>query len=88
MAYLYGHRTGHSRSAAPDQPQGESLAVDGDRLLVGSEGKSSAVYSVPMPGGDPSPEASASASGSASAPQRKPETAPAPTTVSRGRRWG
>ena len=34
----------------PLQPQGESLAVDGDRLLVGSEGLQSAVYAVPVPG--------------------------------------
>ena len=69
MAYLYdGPNRLSSRSLLPDQPQGESLAVDGDRLLVGSEGRKSAVYSVPQPGGDPSPEASASASGSASAP--------------------
>lgn len=33
----------------PAQPQGESLAVDGDRVLVGSEGEGSAVYAVPIP---------------------------------------
>jgi hypothetical protein len=53
-----------SRSALPEQPQGESLAVDGDRLLVGSEGARSAVYSVPLPGGDPSQDASPSKSAS------------------------
>ena len=69
IAYLYdGPNRLSSRSALPDQPQGESLAVDGDRLLVGSEGRKSAVYSVPLPGGDPSQAPSASASGSASAP--------------------
>ena len=90
LAYLYDAPNRLSaRSLLPDQPQGESVAVDGDRLLVGSEGRKSAVYSVPLPGGEPSPEASASASGSASAPApRKPATAPAPTAVSRGRRWG
>jgi hypothetical protein len=68
-AYLYdGPNRLSSRSLLPDQPQGESLAVDGDRLLVGSEGTKSAVYSVPLPDGDPGPTASASASGSASAP--------------------
>ena len=36
-------------AALPAQPQGESLAVDGDRLLVGSEGEQSAVYAVPVP---------------------------------------
>lgn len=33
----------------PAQPQGESVAVDGDGLLVGSEGAGSAVYRVPVP---------------------------------------
>ena len=33
----------------PAQPQGESLAVDGDRLLVGSEGENAAVYAVGVP---------------------------------------
>jgi hypothetical protein len=61
-----------ARSALPEQPQGESLAVDGDRLLVGSEGERSAVYSVPLPGGAPSQEASTS--GSASAPAAGPRS--------------
>lgn len=39
----------------PAQPQGESIAVDGDRLLVGSEGRRSAVYAVPLPGRETSP---------------------------------
>jgi hypothetical protein len=73
MSYLYdGPDRLRARSVLPDQEQGESLAVDGDRLLVGSEGTKSAVYSVPLPGGDRSPEASASASGSASAPAAEP----------------
>jgi len=37
----------------PPQPQGESIAVDGRRLLVGSEGEKSAVYAVPLPGREP-----------------------------------
>ena len=37
----------------PLQPQGESLAVDGASLLVGSEGPQSAVYAVPVPGPGP-----------------------------------
>ena len=69
MAYLYDEPNRlTARSVLPDQPQGESLAIDGDRMLVGSEGAKSAVYSVPLPGADPSPVPSASASGSASAP--------------------
>lgn len=35
--------------ALPTQPQGESLAVDGARLLVGSEGVGSAVYAIAVP---------------------------------------
>ncbi|MCY7374045.1 MAG: hypothetical protein LH461_10190 [Spirochaetaceae bacterium] len=46
-------RPGHQVATAtlPLQPQGESLAVDGDRgiLLVGSEGPRSTVYAVPIP---------------------------------------
>jgi hypothetical protein len=55
-----------SRSALPEQPQGESVAVDGDRLLVGSEGAKSVVYSVPLPVADPTQEASPSESASSS----------------------
>ena len=42
-----GHQVG--TAALPSQPQGESVAADGDRLLVGSEGPQSAVYDVPVP---------------------------------------
>lgn len=51
--YLYA-RPGELVATAPlpAQPQGESLAVDGDRLLVGSEGQHSAVYAVPVPAAD------------------------------------
>lgn len=63
--YLYGAPNRlTSRSALPEQPQGESLAVGGDRLLVGSEGEKAAVWSVPLPGGDPGQEASPSPSAS------------------------
>lgn len=55
--FLYG-RLGNKPGALdeldsdplPAQPQGESIAVDGARLLVGSEGRRSAVYAVPVPG--------------------------------------
>jgi hypothetical protein len=49
--YLYD-RAGDLRATVPlpAQPQGESVAVDGDRLLVGSEGVRSGVYAVPLPG--------------------------------------
>lgn len=66
--FLYdrpGHEIGSA--ALPPQPQGESVAADGDRLLVGSEGRRSAVYAVPVPdaatpaptpqGGEPDPSA-------------------------------
>jgi hypothetical protein len=44
-------RPGHRVASAPlpPQPQGESMAADGDRLLVGSEGERSAVYAVEVP---------------------------------------
>jgi hypothetical protein len=74
-AYLYDAPGRlRSRSLLPEQEQGESLAVDGDRLLVGSEGVKSAVYSVPIPAGDPSPEAPSSES--ASAPAAGPAAGP------------
>lgn len=40
-----------AKAAAPVQPQGESitLSLDGESLLLGSEGKKSKVYSVPIP---------------------------------------
>jgi hypothetical protein len=46
-------RPGHqvARAELPLQPQGESVAADGDRLLVGSEGPESEVLAVPVPGG-------------------------------------
>ena len=54
-------------AALPLQPQGESLAVDADRLLVGSEGPRSAVYAVPVP--EPAaPESTPRAEGSDSSP--------------------
>jgi hypothetical protein len=47
-------RPGHQVAAAPlpPQPQGESLAADGYRLLAGSEGERSTVYAVPVPEGE------------------------------------
>ena len=50
--YVYD-RPGHevASDALPLQPQGESVAADGDRLLVGSEGLNSDVIAVPVPGG-------------------------------------
>ncbi|MGH8970064.1 MAG: hypothetical protein ACRDV1_08975 [Actinomycetes bacterium] len=59
--YLYDRdRELLARAALPEQPQGESVAVDGDHVLVGSEGVGSEVYAVPVPsaggGATPSPE--------------------------------
>ena len=50
-AYVYD-RPGHEVDSftLPAQPQGESVAAEGvDALLVGSEGRRSAVYRVPLP---------------------------------------
>ena len=68
-AFLYdrpGHEIG--RSNLPLQPQGESLTVEGDQLLVGSEGEKSAVYAVPVP-----------SSTVAAEPSTDPSTASPPT---------
>jgi len=65
-------RPGHEVGVAelPPQPQGESLAADHGRLLVGSEGERSAVYAVDVPG--PAPEDTR-----ASAPHRPRQAAAA-----------
>lgn len=48
--YLYAGPDRPVASAAlPETEQGESLAVDGSRLLVGSEGRDSPVYAVAVP---------------------------------------
>jgi hypothetical protein len=59
--YVYD-RPGHevARAQLPPQPQGESIAADGDRLLIGSEGARSTVLAVPVPG-TPSPTSSSAA---------------------------
>jgi hypothetical protein len=70
--YLYD-RPGHvvARASLPPQPQGESVAADGDRLLVGSEGVRSTVLAVPVPG--PSPAASSAVP--------SPTVSPTPSTA-------
>ena len=57
--YVYD-RPGHeiARAELPPQPQGESVAAQGERLLIGSEGVHSQVLAVPVPTGktlSPSP---------------------------------
>ena len=75
--YVYD-RPGHevARAPLPPQPQGESIAADGDRLLIGSEGARSTVLAVPVPGGPspggPSPTASPTASSAAPSPTTSP----------------
>lgn len=55
--YRYGRQGREVASAAlPLQPQGESLAVDGDRLLVGTEGGQSQVLRVDLPSPARSPQ--------------------------------
>jgi hypothetical protein len=80
--YLYD-RPGHevARASLPPQPQGESVAADGDRLLVGSEGVRSRVLAVPVPG--PSPASSSAAPSPSSSPST---AAPEPDSVDSGPR--
>lgn len=71
----------------PAQRQAESLALDlaGDRLLVGSEGRRSKVYAVPVPaaaGTSPSPSASPSGS-SGSSDTGEDEDVPGPSGQNR-----
>lgn len=62
--YVYDRPGSEIGSAdLPVQPQGESLAVDGSRLLVGSEGERSAVYRVAAPGPTPEPRPAPAARG-------------------------
>ena len=72
--YLYD-RPGHevARAELPGQEQGESIAVDGDRLLIGSEGVRSQVLAVPVPepavpSAAPAPSGAAPSSGAPPAP--------------------
>jgi hypothetical protein len=61
--YLYsGRHEQLVRDPLPPQPQGESIAVDEGRLLVGSEGERSAVYAVPVPQGREASERDAATS--------------------------
>ena len=69
-----------AQSAAPIQPQGESMtvALDGEALLLGSEGRRSRVYRADIPTGvddAPSPDATP---GSPSPTQSETETSPGP----------
>jgi hypothetical protein len=66
------------RLALPAQPQGEGIAVDGQRLLIDSEGTNSAVYAVPLPALSPAapstrPAPSAQPAPSAAAPAKPDE---------------
>lgn len=72
-AYLYsapGRLLG--QEILPEQQQGESLAVDGSRLLVGSEGNDSPVYAVPIPASTASPTAAPSGSPTPTAAPSRP----------------
>jgi MYXO-CTERM domain-containing protein len=67
--YLYD-RPGHevARASLPPQPQGESVAADDNRLLVGSEGVRSTVLAVPVPA--PAPAAPSAAPSPSATPAR------------------
>jgi hypothetical protein len=82
--YVYD-RPGHEVASAPlpSQPQGESVAADGDRLLVGSEGARSTVLAVPVPG-DPSPATSTSSTAAASSPAPSPTASASRSAPGRG----
>jgi hypothetical protein len=82
-----------SSTPIPRQPQAESLAVNlaGDGLLVGSEGRDSAVYALPLPEGSagspsatPSPTASAETTAAAQTGQDDSADAAAPDPRGRG----
>jgi hypothetical protein len=64
------------RATLPLQPQGESIALslDGSALLVGSEGRSSKVFRVPVPS-----SLAAAPSAPATPPASSPAAAPSPT---------
>lgn len=60
------------RVALPAQPQGEGIAVDGQRLLIDSEGVHSGVYAVPLPARPPV---------KSSSPTSQPTSEPAPSAA-------
>ena len=64
--------------AAPFQPQGESITatLDGDGLLLGSEGKRSKVYRIDVP----TDKASVPAASASPPPSPSPSSSPTPTT--------
>jgi hypothetical protein len=76
--YVYD-RPGHEVDEAelPPQPQGESVAADGNRLLIGSEGLHSQVLAVPVPTAD-----TLSPPPSTHAATHPPSATPAPAAAS------
>ncbi len=68
------------RIALPAQPQGEGIAVLADRLLIDSEGRGSAVYSIALPPLRARSSASPSASRSSSSTPRAPASSAASTS--------
>jgi len=82
-----------SSTPIPQQPQAESLAVNlaGDGLLVGSEGRNSKVFALPLPGevaGEEATPADPDASGTPADSGEDPDADPADedTTPTAGRR--
>lgn len=76
-----------STTPIPEQPQAESLAVNlaGDGLLVGSEGRNSKVFALPLPG-DATPSADPDASPADSGEDPDADPADEDTTPVAGRR--
>ena len=67
-------------------PQAEALtlSLDGTSLMVGGEGKSSKVYSMPVPGAAATPEASPTASSDPESDEEPEDTATEPAARQRG----
>ena len=66
------------------QAEGLTLGLDGTSLLVGGEGKSSKVYSMPIPGAAATPGASSTAASGSGSEDDPDDTASAPVSRQRG----
>ncbi len=67
-----------------DQAEALTMGLDGTSLMVGGEGKSSKVYSMPVPGAAATPGASATGSSDPGSDEDPDDTATAPVARQRG----